>query len=77
MRCALRTYPFDYPFPPNEDVDFFRVNYGPMVPAFASLDANAEATLRSELVRLCSRHTRAGNDIQVCAEYLDVIATRG
>jgi hypothetical protein len=45
---------------------------------FASLDANAQAKLRSDVVRLWSRHNRAvGNSTEVSAEYLEIIAARG
>ncbi|HVQ65051.1 MAG TPA: methyltransferase domain-containing protein [Terriglobia bacterium] len=77
LEFAQRTYPFEYPFPPEEVVDFFRANYGPMTRAFASLDANGQAKLRSELVRLWSEHNHSGdNTTRVDAEYLEVIATR-
>lgn len=56
LKCALRVYHFDYPFPPAEVVEFFRVNYGPMSRAFASLDADGQEKLRSELVHLWSVH---------------------
>jgi hypothetical protein len=76
IRCALRTYRLAYPFPPDQVVDFFRAHYGPMTLAFASLDANAQANLRSDLVRLWSTHNRSANATDVAAEYLEVIATR-
>ena len=76
MHSAL--YHFDYPFPPDAVVEFFRTNYGPMSRAFASLDVNGQKNLRSELVRLWSAHNNAvGDATQVDAEYLEVIATRG
>ena len=78
LKFALRTYHFDYPFPPDEVVDFYRENYGPAARAFASLDASGQKNLRSELVRLWSTHnSSAGNTTRVDAEYLEVIATRG
>ena len=77
MRCAVRTYHFDYPFPPAEVVEFFRKNYGPMARAFASLDVTEQEVLRDELVGLWSVHNNADGDrTQVDAEYLEVIATR-
>ncbi len=30
LKCALHVYHFDYPFPPDAVVEFFRTNYGPM-----------------------------------------------
>ena len=78
LKCALRFYHFDYPFPPEAVVEFFRTNYGPMSRAFASLDGDEEETLRSELVSLWSTHNKAVDDsTRVDAEYLEVIATRG
>jgi len=77
LRCAARTYQFDYPFPPADVVEFFRAHYGPMTRAFASLDAAGQAQLRSELVRLWAAHNTApDNTTKVAAEYLEVIATR-
>jgi len=78
LKFALRVYHFDYPFPPEAVVEFFRSNYGPMSRAFASLDVNGQENLRSELVHLWSAHNKAGDDTtKVDAEYLEVIATRG
>jgi SAM-dependent methyltransferase len=75
--CIRRVYRFDYPFSPEEVVEFFRTNYGPMSRAFTSLDATGQATLRSDLVALWSAHNYAnGNSTKVDAEYLEVLATR-
>jgi len=77
LKFTLRVYHFDYPFPPDGVVDFFRTNYGPMSRAFASLDVDGQEKLRSELVHLWSAHNYAnGNTTKVDAEYLEVIATR-
>jgi ubiquinone/menaquinone biosynthesis C-methylase UbiE len=78
LKFALRVYHFEYPFPPDAVVDFYRSNYGPMSSAFASLEVHAREKLRSELVRLWSAHNYAdGDTTKVDAEYLEVIATRG
>jgi ubiquinone/menaquinone biosynthesis C-methylase UbiE len=78
LKFARHIYHFDYPFSPEAVVEFFRANYGPMSRAFASLDANGQGKLRSELVSLWSAHNDAvGDTTQVGAEYLEVIATRG
>ncbi|MBC7853525.1 MAG: hypothetical protein IAF94_08825 [Pirellulaceae bacterium] len=78
LNCKLRMYRFDYPFPPDAVVEFFRTNYGPMSRAFASLDMDGQEKLRTELVRLWSAHNKAvGGSTHVEAEYLEVIATRG
>jgi SAM-dependent methyltransferase len=77
MSCAIRLYHFEYPFPPQEVVEFFRLNYGPMVRAFGSLDSKGQEKLRSELVHLWSVHNRSdGDSTKVNAEYLEVMASR-
>src|SRR4029077_8045603 len=78
LKLTPRVYRFEYPFPPDAVVEFFRVNYGPMTRAFASLDASGQKVLRSELVRLWAEHnTAAGDTTKVDSEYLEVVATRG
>ncbi len=78
LKCTLHVCHFDYPFPPDAVVEFYRTNYGPTSRAFASLDVNGQEKLRSELIRLWSAHNNAVDDTtQVEAEYLEVIATRG
>ena len=77
LKFALRVYHFDYPFPPDAVVDFYRANYGPMTRAFASLDANGQEKLRIELIQLWSKHNYSdARTTRVDAEYLEVIATR-
>jgi SAM-dependent methyltransferase len=76
LKLTPRLYRFEYPFPPDAVVEFFRVNYGPMTRAFASLDASGQKVLRSELIRLWSEHNSApGNTTKVDSEYLEVVAT--
>jgi 2-polyprenyl-3-methyl-5-hydroxy-6-metoxy-1,4-benzoquinol methylase len=78
IQCSRHLYRFDYPFPPDAVVEFFRTNYGPMTRAFASLDLNGQESLRSELVKLWSAHNQAEDlTTKVDAEYLEVIAARG
>jgi SAM-dependent methyltransferase len=78
LKLTPRLYRFEYPFPPDAVVEFFRVNYGPMTRAFASLDASGQKALRSELVRLWAEHnTATDNTTKVEAEYLEVVATCG
>lgn len=77
LKFARRCYHFDYPFPPDEVVEFYRLNYGPVARAFAALDVNGQKELRTELIRLWSKHNKAAdNTTKVDAEYLEVIATR-
>jgi SAM-dependent methyltransferase len=76
LKLTRRTYQFDYPFAPDAVVEFYRNNYGPMSRAFASLDAQGQKELRSDLIHLWSAHNKAaGNSTKVAAEYLEVIAT--
>jgi len=76
LKCERQIYHFDYPFPPDEVVEFFRTNYGPMSRAFASLETDGQEKLRSELVALWSAHNKAKDDTtRVDAEYLEIIAT--
>ncbi len=69
--------PLQYPFPPSQVVEFYRLYFGPVNRAFAALDADGQAALRRDLEQLWSAHNRAkDNSTQVAAEYLEVIATR-
>ena len=78
LKFSIHNYHFRYPFPPDGVVDFFRINYGPMARAFASLGLSGQVELRNDLVRLWSGHNKAVDDgTSVDAEYLEVIATRG
>jgi SAM-dependent methyltransferase len=77
LNMSRRIFHFDYPFPPDAVVEFFRTNYGPMSRAFVSLNGSGQANLRSELVRLWSDHNRALDDTtKIDSEYLEVVATR-
>lgn len=78
LRCTARLYPFEYPFPPAQVVEFFRMHYGPMTKAFAALDEAARKELRSELIRLWVAHnTDTAGGTRVDAGYLEVVAVRG
>jgi ubiquinone/menaquinone biosynthesis C-methylase UbiE len=77
LTLTRRQYVFDYPFPPSEVVEFFRLYYGPTNRAFASLNAEAQAQLRQELETLWAAHNRGGVDSTIVfAEYLEVIGIR-
>ena len=74
---AKRLYPIEYPFPPAEVVEFFRMYFGPVNRAFAALDEDGQAALRRDLEQLWSGHNRAQDDsTHVDGEYLEVIAVR-
>jgi SAM-dependent methyltransferase len=77
LTFARRQYTFDYPFPPSEVVNFFRLYYGPVNRAFAWLDRDDRRKLYRELEELWSTHNRArGGFTLVAAEYLEVTGTR-
>ena len=77
LHCTQRYYQFEYPFPPERVVEFFRENYGPIRRAFASLAPEEQALLKDELVSLWTANNRSevGGTL-VDAEYLEVIAHR-
>jgi len=77
LECSRHMYEFSYPFSPADVVEFYRVNYGPMARAFASIPEAAQQQLRDELTDLWSRHNRATDGTtKVDSEYLQVIAVR-
>jgi len=77
LSLTRRQYLFNYPFPPSEVVEFFRLYYGPTNRAFASLDAGEQAQLRQDLEMLWTAHNRAGAGCTtVLAEYLEIIGIR-
>jgi SAM-dependent methyltransferase len=77
LNLTRRPYTFNYPFPPSEVVDVFRLYYGPANRAFASLDLAGQQALHRELESLWSAHNRAKGGVTIVdAEYLDVVAIR-
>jgi SAM-dependent methyltransferase len=78
LRLTRVNYRFDYPFPPADVVEFFRLHYGPTTRAFATLEAGDRDALRADLVDLWTSHNRAGEPTRtiVDAEYLEVVGVR-
>jgi SAM-dependent methyltransferase len=77
LKLSRRLYPFRYPFPPSEVVEFFRTYYGPSHKAFAALDAGKQSALRRELAQLWTEHNTAiDGTTSVDSEYLEVVAIR-
>ena len=77
LRVSRHLYPFRYPFPPAEVVEFFRRYYGPTHKAFAALDAEKQAALRGDLEQLWIEHNTATDGTTLVeAEYLEVVAVR-
>jgi SAM-dependent methyltransferase len=58
-------------------LDVFRTYYGPVLKAFAALDAAGQAGLARDLTELLERFNQGGADtLSVPSEYLEVVATR-
>jgi ubiquinone/menaquinone biosynthesis C-methylase UbiE len=58
-------------------LDVFRTYYGPVLKAFAALDAEGQAGLARDLTELLERFNTGGSDtLTVPSEYLEVVATR-
>jgi hypothetical protein len=59
-------------------LEVFRTYYGPMLKAFAALDATGQAGLAGDLTELLQRFNQGGSaTLAVPSEYLEVVATRG
>ena len=77
LKLSRRLYPFRYPFPPSEVVEFFRTYYGPTHKAFAALDAQKQSALRADLEQLWTEHNTATDGMtSIDSEYLEVVAIR-
>ena len=77
LKLSRRTYPFRYPFPPSEVVEFFRTYYGPSYKAFAALDDEKQSALRADLDQLWTQHNTATDGTTLIeSEYLEVVAIR-
>ena len=58
-------------------LDIFRTFYGPLLKAFAALDAAGQASLAGDLTDLLERFNQGGREtLAVPSEYLEVVATR-
>lgn len=77
LQITKHMYPFRYPFPPAEVVEFFNTYYGPTVRAYNSLTGDAQKAYRDDLVALWETNNRATDgttDVQ--SEYIEVIGTK-
>ena len=55
----------------------FRMYYGPVLKAFAALDAKGQTNLAHDLIELLQRFNQGGSEtLAVPSEYLEVVATR-
>ncbi|MCI0552310.1 MAG: class I SAM-dependent methyltransferase [Anaerolineae bacterium] len=77
LKLSRYMYPFNYPFPPSEVIEFFRTYYGPTQKAFAALDAEKQPALRKDLEQLLMEHnTATDGTTKYESEYLEVVAIR-
>jgi SAM-dependent methyltransferase len=77
LKLSRRVYPFRYPFPPAEVVEFFRTYYGPSHKAFAALDSEKQSALRADLEQLwTAQNTATDGTTSIGSEYLEVVAIR-
>lgn len=77
LRMTKQMCPINYPLPPADVVEYFRTYFGPVNRAFAALDAEGQASLRSDLKQIWSEHNLANDGTtRVEGEYLEVIAVR-
>ena len=75
LTLTRRQITFEYPFGPEEVVNYFRLWYGTTQRAFAALNEVNRANLRRELERLWKDNNRATDGTtRVQSEYLEVIA---
>lgn len=75
LEFARRNTVLNFPFPPSEVVRFFRLYYGPVNRAFASLDRAGRLSLQAEMEKLWSIHNLAqGGFTKVDAEWLELMA---
>jgi hypothetical protein len=62
---------------PEHWLEVFKTFYGPMLKAFAALDATKQAALRSDLLMLVGQFNRATDGtVAVRSEYLEVVITK-
>ena len=77
IETARHVITFDYPLSPKQVVQFFRDYFGPTQAAFSKLDAAGQSALAAGLEKLWCEHNKGESGrTSVCAEYLELIATR-
>lgn len=76
IKVAERNFVFRYRSP-QHCLAVFRNYYGPILKAFAALDAARQADLERDLLALIARFNRSGDGSMVVpSEYLEVVITR-
>jgi hypothetical protein len=76
IKSEPRMFVFRY-CSPRHWLDVFRTYYGPMLKAFAALDANTQAALTRDLLALAGEFNRARDGtMAVRSQYLEVVITK-
>jgi SAM-dependent methyltransferase len=76
LTTTERTFVFRYRSPEHW-LEVFRTYYGPLLKAFAALDAAGQAGLERDLLELLERFNQGGTQtLAVPSQYLEVVATR-
>ena len=76
ITSRTREFTFRYRSP-RHWVEVFRAYYGPVLKAFAALDAGGQAALERDLLALVNRHNRsADGSMVVPSEYLEIVIVR-
>jgi SAM-dependent methyltransferase len=76
IRTAPREFVFRYRSPAHW-IHVFKSYYGPLLKAFASLDATAQAALERDVLQLIARFNRSRDGTMVVpSEYLEIVVTR-
>jgi ubiquinone/menaquinone biosynthesis C-methylase UbiE len=76
IKLAQRSFAFRYRSA-DHWLEVFRTYYGPLLKAFAALDASAQAALEREIKTLIAQLNRSGDGAMVVpSEYLEIVITR-
>ncbi len=76
IRAERQNFTFRYRSP-EHFVELFRTYYGPMLKAFAALDATGQEALKRDIVALIKSRNRSGDSTRVVpGEYLEIVITR-
>ena len=79
-RIAIETEPRIFSFryrSPEHFIDVFRTWYGPLLKAFAALDADRQEELSRDILALIARFNRAdGGTAVIPSEYLEIVIRR-
>lgn len=76
IACETRAFVFRYRSPAHW-LDVFRGYYGPVLKAFAALDAGKQQALEADLLALIARFNRASDGTMVApSDYLEIVVTK-